>query len=94
MVWSTKTIFLRDLFHDCVSQIDYIWFYKYLPSKRRQLKRYKLVADRANEMVTKRIRERRENMKQGDETSDFISAYLSEVDKSGGKLQDKCVFLF
>ena len=48
------------------------------------------MSDRLNEFVTARINERRENMMKGeDKGEDFISVYLTELQRSGGKLQDR-----
>ena len=70
-------------------QIDDLWFAKYLPSQRRKIQEFKKHINFADNFMWKKIKERREIMKKGEETSDFISVYLKEVDKSGGKLQDR-----
>ena len=62
---------------------------KYIPSQRRKIEEFKKHVNFADSFMWRKIEERREIMKKGEESSDFISAYLKEVDKSGGKLQNR-----
>ena len=62
---------------------------KYIPSQRRKIEEFKKHVNFADNFMWRKIEERREFMKKGEESSDFISAYLKEVDKSGSKLQNR-----
>ncbi len=66
-----------------------MWFYRHLPSGRRQLQHFRSVADEFNAFATRKIAEVRREMEAGDEQSNFIANYLREVEKSGGKLDDR-----
>ena len=54
-----------------------------------KIEEFKKHVNFADNFMWRKIEERREFMKKGEESSDFISAYLKEVDKSGGKLQNR-----
>ena len=67
--------------------------YRYLPSGRRQLRQFQLVADFINQFALEKIKEVKENIKGNEKASNFISAYLREIEKSDGKLEDRSTFL-
>ena len=70
-------------------QLDKIKLLRYLPSKRREVKEFRNVAKRVNKTVTEEIQKRKQSMQNGEDPSDFIGVYLSEVEKSKGVLDDR-----
>ena len=48
--------------------------------------------NKLHEIVIRKIQERKEHMEHSDESTDFITAYLREVGKSEGKLEDRYLF--
>ena len=70
-------------------QIDSLWFLRHLPHQRRTLNRFSNISKRTNEYISRKIQERKERIARGEEGSDFISLYLKEVGKSGGKFEDR-----
>ena len=75
-------------------QVDAFWFVKYLPSQRKRIEEFKKMSAILNSFAEKKIAETKENLEKGRESSDFISVYLKEVEKSKGKLQDRYVPTF
>ena len=49
----------------------------------------KKIANTLHDFVTRKINERIEHVKHSDESTDFITAYLKEVEKSDGKVDDR-----
>ncbi len=76
----------------CLLQFDAVWFWKYLPGPARRIRYIKQRSDCMLRFITARVQDRRDNLQQANhqEDSDFISAYLREVQKSDGKLDDRC----
>ena len=70
-------------------QVDYIWFFQYLPSYKKLLRAFKTVCNRVHAYVAGKELERKESMQRGQDSTDFISMYLKEVEKSDGKLEDR-----
>ena len=70
-------------------QLDYIWFYRYLPNGKKQLRNFKLVADQLNEYARTKIEQVKESLTVGEDQTNFISVYLQEVRKSDGKIEDR-----
>ena len=70
-------------------QIDEVWFVKYIPSQRRRIEEFRKHTRIFNHYVSKKIEETKQSMNDEEETSNFISAYLKEVENSNGKLQDR-----
>ena len=62
---------------------------KYIPSQRKRIEEFKKVSDYFNNFAWRKIEETKKHMKSGEESSDFISGYLKEIEKSEGKLQDR-----
>ena len=70
-------------------QVHYTWFLQYLPSYKKLLEELKNVCNRLHTYINERVHERKEIMQTGKDSTDFISMYLREVEKSGGKLEDR-----
>ena len=70
-------------------QIDEIWFVKYIPSQKRRIEEFRNVSRTFNNYVRKKIEETKQSMKDEEETSNFISVYLKEVENSNRKLKDR-----
>ena len=53
-----------------------------------------MVADKLNDFAWKKISELKENIKTNEETNNFISSYLKEIEKSDGKMEDRYVEMY
>ena len=78
-----------DEYPNLIFQLDTVWFWKYLPTSWGRISEAKQVGNELHDFAVRKINERKEHMEHSDESTDFITAYLREVKKSEGKLEDR-----
>ncbi len=69
--------------------MDAFWLLRYLPAGRRRMDKFRATSEAFNKFTAEKVAEVRSKMKEGEEPTNFIAAYLKEVEKSKGKLEDR-----